>query len=393
MIAHPTELDGLEAALSIERTRLVRLCARLTGDWSAAEDLAQETLVEAWRSLARLRDADGLAPWLTAIARNVCLRWARSRGRDHAHRADLTGDTGAEGVALDDLPADDDDLSIALEHDELAELLDRALALLPAETRAALIGSYMHELPQAELAARLGLSEGALRVRLHRGKLALRRALATDLRAEAESMGIALPDAPQWRETRIWCPFCGRHRLKTYIDRSTGSYAFHCAGSCDPHLAVVGAARHSPLVAELSSPKSILTRHCLMLARAYRKSLAKAAVDVCPRCGSPISTQQWMPGEAIPVPEWLYGIHMTCAACGVIWDNATPWHLTIDTPEALQFWRRHPRMRALPTREIEVDGRLALITGFESLDDHARLELVSARDTYEVLRAFGGVEL
>jgi RNA polymerase sigma-70 factor (ECF subfamily) len=392
VIAHPTELDALEAALSTERPRLVRLCARLTGDWSAVEDLAQETLMEACRSLVRLRDADGLVPWLTAIARNVCLRWARSRGRDLAHCAALTGNAGAEGTALDELPADDDDLSLALERDELVALLDRALTLLPTETRQALIGSYVHELPQAELAERLGLSEGALRVRLHRGKLAMRRALATDLREDATAMGIALPDAPQWQETRIWCPFCGQNRLKTRVDQSTGSYAFHCAGSCNPYLAVVGAARHSPLVGELSSPKSILTRHCLTLATEYREALAEAAVLTCPTCGRPLPVRQWMPGEAIPVPQWLYGIHMTCATCGEIWDNATPWHLTMDTPEALHFWRRHPRMRALPTREIEAGGRPALVTGFESLDDHARLELVSARDTYEVLRVFGGVE-
>ena len=74
--------SALEAALAGERARLVRLCAQLTGDTQAAEDLAQETLVEAWRCLAKLRTPDGLAPWLTAIARNVCLRWGRARGRD-----------------------------------------------------------------------------------------------------------------------------------------------------------------------------------------------------------------------------------------------------------------------------------------------------------------------
>jgi DNA-directed RNA polymerase specialized sigma24 family protein len=58
---HPLPHD---AALLGERARLVRLCARLTGDWDAAEDLAQETFVEAWRALDRLRDPGGLrASW------------------------------------------------------------------------------------------------------------------------------------------------------------------------------------------------------------------------------------------------------------------------------------------------------------------------------------------
>src|SRR5262252_5873402 len=83
----PAGVTAHDAALFAERGRLVRLCACLTGDWDAAEDLAQETLVEAWRALEKLRDPDGLAPWLSAIARNVCKRWQRQRGRDLAHLA------------------------------------------------------------------------------------------------------------------------------------------------------------------------------------------------------------------------------------------------------------------------------------------------------------------
>jgi RNA polymerase sigma-70 factor (ECF subfamily) len=60
-----------------ERARLVRLCAVLTGDAEAAEDFAQETLLEAWRHRHKLTDTCGADRWLTAIARNVCLRWSR----------------------------------------------------------------------------------------------------------------------------------------------------------------------------------------------------------------------------------------------------------------------------------------------------------------------------
>ena len=43
------KVSELEASLSLERSRLVGLCARITGDVDIAEDLAQETLLEAWR--------------------------------------------------------------------------------------------------------------------------------------------------------------------------------------------------------------------------------------------------------------------------------------------------------------------------------------------------------
>src|SRR5215218_2430569 len=65
-----------------QRARLVQLCAALTRDRHAAEDLAQETLLEAWRNREKLHDASGAERWLAAIARNVCLRWARRRGHE-----------------------------------------------------------------------------------------------------------------------------------------------------------------------------------------------------------------------------------------------------------------------------------------------------------------------
>src|SRR5690348_11793907 len=77
----------------------------------------------------------------------------------------------------------------------------------------ALIERYVEAWPLAEVAARLGMSEGAVAARLHRGKLTLRRILATDLRADAASYGLVSPDGDTWQPTRIWCPDCGTHRL------------------------------------------------------------------------------------------------------------------------------------------------------------------------------------
>ena len=74
------DLDTPEVAFARERGRLVRLCARLTGTFESAEDLAQETLLEAWRHLHTFHDWQDprkFSAWLTAIARNVCLRWQR----------------------------------------------------------------------------------------------------------------------------------------------------------------------------------------------------------------------------------------------------------------------------------------------------------------------------
>jgi RNA polymerase sigma-70 factor (ECF subfamily) len=367
------------AALVGERARLVRLCARLTGNGAAAEDLAQETLVEAWRALDRLRDPDGLAPWLSAIARNVCLRWARHHGRELARHVGAGFAAEATSLALlDQLPADEEETSITLERAELAALLDRAMGLLPPDTRAALIATYIDELPRIELARKLGLSEGTLRARLHRGRLALRRVLATDLRADATALGLALPEAPQWQETRIWCPFCGRFRLRCYRDPGRGELAYRCAGDCTTADGIImGRTSNVTDAHELTSLKSILTRELLALHARYQQSL-RGTMGICGGCGQPIPVRRESLDSDLP------GFTVVCAACGAQ-DGATLWHLALDTPAAQRFWRHHPRMRALPVCTVEIAAQSVLLTGFESLEDAARLEVMSARDSFAVL--------
>ena len=144
-----------------QRARLVRLCAALVGDAAAAEDLAQETLLEAWRLQDRLTDPSGVDAWLNAIARNLSRRWLRTRGRSAVPTSDeATLDGAGQAADLDDV----------LEREEIVELLDRALALLPAATREALVGHYVEERSHAEIAERLGSSVDAVSMRVSRGR-------------------------------------------------------------------------------------------------------------------------------------------------------------------------------------------------------------------------------
>jgi RNA polymerase sigma factor (sigma-70 family) len=383
--------ENLDAQLAAERQRLVGLCARLSGDATVAEDLAQETLAEGWRLLAKLHQPEGLASWLNAVARNICLRWARERGRNLAHIVPTTASEDGEEDELDRLPAEDGGLDIALERGELIELLDHALALLPYKTRAALIGTYVRELPQAELAPQLGLSEGALRLRLHRGRLALRHALASDLRDEAVALGITLPGEPEeegWRATRIWCPFCGRYPLEYRLESEHDSYTYRCVGCCHAGGMIAGYTPRAELTGlSLSSPKPRLTRHCLALDHHYRNILATDP-GRCVSCGAALDVYRNTPERTVSslLPE--YSIELRCPICGSQ-DGASAWHLALDTPEAQRFWRRHPRMRALPVHAVETEGAHALWTGFESADGGARLVVISDRWTYRVLSVQG----
>src|SRR5579884_1261519 len=111
-----------EEQILAERARLVRLCARLTGDSQVAEDLAQETLIEAWRHIVQLREPENMSAWLSGIARNICLRWARTRGRERTRFVEQRLDVDPT-MDLADAVTDDYDIEIELERKELLELL------------------------------------------------------------------------------------------------------------------------------------------------------------------------------------------------------------------------------------------------------------------------------
>src|SRR5215210_5840215 len=81
-----------------ERGRLLTYCMRVTGDRNVAEDLVQQTLLEAWLHASRLYSADVRMPWLFGIARNICLQWLRSRRREVSRqvRLGIIGDESEE---------------------------------------------------------------------------------------------------------------------------------------------------------------------------------------------------------------------------------------------------------------------------------------------------------
>jgi len=376
----------LAAILPLERAHLVRLCAQLTGTTQAAEDLAQETLAEAWRHADKLRDQEGVRLWLSAIARNVCRRWAHKQGRDAAHLAPAlatdTYDRPSAGARL----VDDHDLTLDLEHDELADLLDRALAMLPATTGQALVQHYVDGLPQAEIAARLGVSEGTLAVRLYRGKLALRRVLATDLARDAATYGLGDAPADGWQQTRLWCPRCGQRRLVGQLEADRGSLVLRCPGCAHGATDLVTDTHITGLFAGIKGYKAAVTRLMSWTDRYYRPALPGQTVP-CIRCARPALLRAEPPTDAPTQPQGR-GVYVVCPVCAPPPPNtATLAELCLALPDGRQFWREHPRIRALPDYTVEAGGRAALVLPFESVREHARFDVICARDTYEVLHA------
>ena len=361
---------------------LLRFCMRFTKDRDAAEDLVQQTLLEAWRHEQQLRDPRARRSWLFSIARNMCLMWARGHNRERDRSVALPADQQPAEAG----PGDDFDLEIDLEREELARLLDRALALLPAATREVLIGRYVEEMPQAEVAARLGMTEGAVEARVQRGKLALRRILVTDLSDEAIAYGIIPAEHAGWEQTRIWCPGCGQRRLEGRFRPERGELFLRCPGCSRPGTFYIGARLGADL-SDLRTYRPALSRVLQSIDFKYRQCMTDGMV-VCLGCRQWLPIHRGRPPWAWSSPEVPDTTFVWCPRCGH--ENTETWHsLTWSLPEARRFWRDHPRMRFLPVREIEAEGSPAVVTAFESLQSASRLEVVMLRDTLTVLRVNG----
>jgi RNA polymerase sigma-70 factor (ECF subfamily) len=377
----------LQDILARERRRLVGLCTTLVRNAEVAEDLAQETLYEAWRHRDNLRDGTRAAAWLSGVARNVCLRWLQRQRRDADHRLPISGeddDSGGEAAAsLEALP-DDLDIEAELERAELAQLLDRAMARLPVQTRAILQGHFIDEAAHAEIALRLGLSESAVKVRLHRGKRALQRLLMTDFAESVEAYGLAPATAKSWEETRIWCSICGKERLQGRLVRDTlqGEFALLCR-NCYARTGLLFHNSGTALLAGITRYKPALSRQ-MAWSESYHRRALQQRVAPCLQCGRQGALSIVQSQFNALHPNGIRTLVVSCPWCSSECTQSLPG-LVLSLPQSHAFWRAHPRLKTLPERIVETQGRAAIVTSFCSVIDGAQLDVISALDTFEVL--------
>lgn len=175
--------DGDRAAFEELVRRTSRLVfARLyldTGNPDRAEDLLQETLLLAFRSVGRLADPAGFRPWLLAVARTVLLDDARRAAR-RKRLAPVPAEVSVSAL-LDDGPGPDEDA----EREELRDRVLGVLRSLPEEYRLPLTLRYLSGVETDDIGSQLGLTNGAVRGRLHRGLKLLRDRLPPDLVPES----------------------------------------------------------------------------------------------------------------------------------------------------------------------------------------------------------------
>lgn len=376
-----SSFNTFESWVDRERNSLVGFCCHLTGSPQAAEDLAQETLLTAWQKRDTITDPSGLSRWLKAIARNVCRHWHRSQARQNKHLLQFNERDFDNAPTELDL-AGDFDLDRELERSELITLLDRAMGLLPPETRGLLVQHYIEELPQAELAAQAGLTTNAMTVRLHRGKLKLREALTNDFRNDALAYGFVSAKDVKWVETRIWCFQCGHHRLLAYFNRAEDHLCLRCPDcndSADDEDTLTDSCIDG--LGKFKTFKPAFA-HVQKAVHAIYFEQENTGLASCLQCGATFPIRSGSPPGFPYSHNGIYAICNHCTNGGSI----DSWHsLSLSLPQVRQFWRDHPRMASLPAQRVEVAGNPAVLTGFRSMTDSARIEVAFSQNTFEVI--------
>ncbi len=151
--------------------RVERFALAATGDQSDAEDVTQETFIEAFKHAARFDGRPEALPWLLGIAANRCRMWGRRRGKADVSLAALPSiPDGAWGDAH--TSPESRGLSWELQVD-----IRRAVHALPIKYRLPVILRFQQGLDYAGIATALKISTGAVAMRLRRAKDLIRRRL------------------------------------------------------------------------------------------------------------------------------------------------------------------------------------------------------------------------
>lgn len=149
---------ALEALLRVARPHIRRHAQRRC--LAQADDATQEALWAVFRKTPTLRSVAAFPAWLVRIVARICLGLAGPLWQRIEALKETDAASAAEAAPI-----------------ELRIDLARAVDALPETYRAVLHLHYYEDLPLVDIAAQLGISAGAAKVRLHRGREAIRRRL------------------------------------------------------------------------------------------------------------------------------------------------------------------------------------------------------------------------
>jgi RNA polymerase sigma-70 factor, ECF subfamily len=165
------------------------LALRMTGREEDARDAAQDAFLTALRKLSSFRGEAAFTTWMHRVTVNACYDLLRKRQRQPMLER---GDEDLPALEPTPRPDHADDVVLSID-------VQRALMQVPDDFRAVMVLHDVQDLPQEEVAAILGIAVGTVKSRLHRGRVALAKALGAERAArggEGQRPGSDVPPEP-----------------------------------------------------------------------------------------------------------------------------------------------------------------------------------------------------
>lgn len=160
--------SAFEALVTRYQSQFLSRAQAVLRDRDRAEDVVQETFVRIYRFAPRFSAAHGnFRSWSLTILMNVARTHYQKTARDRGHTAPLEPEH-YESLADNSIHAKEGDEAYA------KEVIEKALPLAPKDTADILRLAFIHGLPHAEIAQKLGVSTPAVKTRVHRAKAELR---------------------------------------------------------------------------------------------------------------------------------------------------------------------------------------------------------------------------
>ena len=185
--------DAYETLVRTNSTRLLTVARRILRSDEDARDALQEAFISAFKALPRFEGQARLSTWLHRIVVNTALMKLRSRKR----RPEEPIETLLPGYKADGHQAIEpvewsDSADVALEKAETRAFVRARISKLPENYRTVLLVRDIEQMTTPEAADALGITENAVKIRLHRARLALRTLIDPRLRttsgADAERL-------------------------------------------------------------------------------------------------------------------------------------------------------------------------------------------------------------
>lgn len=158
---------------------IYRFAHRLCGESEAARDIVQETFLNAYRGFKDFRGDAQLSTWLYTIASHACMRMRRKRKGEPDRELSLEEFIPtSDGEFRLQIPVEGLSPEQALQNKELRRILDHAIGRLPPKYRMVLVLRDMEGLSAREVGSIMQLNERAVKSRLHRARLFVRKELS-----------------------------------------------------------------------------------------------------------------------------------------------------------------------------------------------------------------------